>query len=419
MRRLGIILLLSATISSVQAAPLTWTDCINLTKTNNRSLLIAQEKNNQAISSKISAQAGYWPQISASMGKTDSEQTMQDPKNTTKSTSYSYGLGVKQLIFDGWKTSSQIKSAELAIESAAYAYTIVEANVRFNVRSAFVTLLKAQEQLALTKKIQSRRQQNVQLIQMRYEAGREHKGSLLLAQAQVAQATTEVSQAERAQKIAAEQLRRQIGIPTLDITAVTENEVLPPPTAEPLFTEMAEANPTLKQIITEIDTAKATAETIRADQLPAIYASYQNGKSGKDWPPENSQWSLGLNMSFTVFDGNRNGAGTDKAASAIQQAQLEAMDGRETVLYTLQESWMNYQNAIDNLLVQEKFMSAAEERAKISTAQYSTGLIDFDAWTIIEDNLVSTKKNQVQARAAVLLAEAQWRQAQGGGFEHD
>jgi outer membrane protein TolC len=80
---------------------------------------------------------------------------------------------------------------------------------------------------------------------------------------------------------------------------------------------------------------------------------------------------------------------------------------------------MNYQNAIDNLLVQEKFMSAAEERAKISTAQYSTGLIDFDAWTIIEDNLVSTKKNQVQARAAVLLAEAQWRQAQGGGFEHD
>ncbi|MCW8799239.1 MAG: TolC family protein, partial [Prosthecochloris sp.] len=48
-----------------------------------------------------------------------------------------------------------------------------------------------------------------------------------------------------------------------------------------------------------------------------------------------------------------------------------------------------------------------------ANAQYSNGLISFDDWVIIEDNLVSSKKSYLNAEAELLLAEAQWMKAKG------
>ncbi len=74
-------------------------------------------------------------------------------------------------------------------------------------------------------------------------------------------------------------------------------------------------------------------------------------------------------------------------------------------------------DAADNWQVKQKYLAANEQRALIAYAQYSTGLIDFDSWTIIEDNLVNTRKDYLNTRANLLLAEARWFQAKGGTLD--
>ena len=69
--------------------------------------------------------------------------------------------------------------------------------------------------------------------------------------------------------------------------------------------------------------------------------------------------------------------------------------------------------------VQKKVLDAAQERAKISTAQYAIGLLLYDNWIIIEDNLVSAKKSYISAQNASLVAEANWVQAKGGTLDYD
>ncbi|MFA7677794.1 MAG: TolC family protein, partial [Candidatus Omnitrophota bacterium] len=64
------------------------------------------------------------------------------------------------------------------------------------------------------------------------------------------------------------------------------------------------------------------------------------------------------------------------------------------------------------------FLEAAQERSRIGGSQYSIGLINFDDWIILEDNLVSAKKSYLNAQADVLIAEAQWVQAKGGTLEY-
>ena len=107
-----------------------------------------------------------------------------------------------------------------------------------------------------------------------------------------------------------------------------------------------------------------------------------------------------------------------KAKSQLTQAQADERSGRDSVLLTLEQTWKDFQDAGDTVLVKKKFLEAAQERAKIAAVQYSQGLISFDDWVIIEDNLVSAKKAYLDARASLLLAQAGWVQAKGGMLEY-
>ena len=66
-----------------------------------------------------------------------------------------------------------------------------------------------------------------------------------------------------------------------------------------------------------------------------------------------------------------------------------------------------------------KVLLATLERSKIAQAQYSIGFINFDNWTIIEDNLVTAKRSYLFAQEAALLAEAKWIQAKGETIEYE
>ena len=69
--------------------------------------------------------------------------------------------------------------------------------------------------------------------------------------------------------------------------------------------------------------------------------------------------------------------------------------------------------------VQRKFLNAAEERARIAEAEYSLGLVIFDNWIIIEDQLAQTKQSYLDALANQLTTEAQWIQAKGETLAYD
>jgi Asp/Glu/hydantoin racemase len=92
---------------------------------------------------------------------------------------------------------------------------------------------------------------------------------------------------------------------------------------------------------------------------------------------------------------------------------------RDSVLQTLERSRALLRDALDNVGVQNNVLSAAEERSKIASAQFSIGTTTYDNWTIIEDNLVNAKRTYLNAQAAALAAEADWIQAKGETLEYE
>jgi outer membrane protein TolC len=76
-------------------------------------------------------------------------------------------------------------------------------------------------------------------------------------------------------------------------------------------------------------------------------------------------------------------------------------------------------DATELVSVQDKFLEAAQERSRIAEAQYSVGFITYDNWIIIEDNLVRSKTDFLDAQANAMIAEASWIQAKGETLEHE
>ena len=107
-----------------------------------------------------------------------------------------------------------------------------------------------------------------------------------------------------------------------------------------------------------------------------------------------------------------------QARSIFNQAQADARSNRDSVIVALEQTWAALQDAVETVEVEKKFLDAVLERARIAEAQYSLGLIQFDNWTIIEDNLVNAKKNFLEARANAMQAEANWVQAKGETLEY-
>ncbi len=392
---------------------LTWEDCINEAKKNHPDLVSSEAKINQAKANKTIISSNLLPQISSDMSVRTSKTANRDRTDT-----YSYGITGKQLLFDGFKTFYNRRAASENIKSAQYYYEVISTDVRLRLRTAFVELLKTQELLNITEVIARRRKQNVELVGLRYEAGREHKGSQLTAQANLAQAEFEVVQARRNIDLSQRRLTKELGRKNLTPIRVRGDfEIKYSNRERPDFESLAGSNPFLQGLIAQREAARLGLKSARLDFIPQVYADANIGRTGSEWPPDEDEWSVGVSLSFPLFEGGRRIAEVSRNKALFSQLQADEQSGGDRVILNLEVTWTKLQDAIDKVEVQQKFLAAAEVRAKIAEAQYSTGLISFDNWTIIEDDLVRAKKSFLDAQANALIAEANWIQAKGGNIE--
>ncbi len=388
---------------------LTWEDCVKESRQNHPDLVSAREKLEQAQADKALTRSPALPQLNAS-ASADKNKT----EGRSQTESYAYGVSGRQLIFDGFKTSNDIAAAKENINSAQYNYQVVSSNVRLDLRAAFIGLLSAQENLIVSKDILDRRKQNLDLVTLRYQSGMEHKGSLLTAQANEAQAQLDHEQALRNVELYQRRLCKELGRASFVPLKVSGGlDIQDIDRTKPDFEKLVDTTPLLKNLAARKEAARLGVKSAKADFFPQVFADAGATRTGGGWPPDTNGWSAGITVSLPLFQGGQQQAALAKARSVYRQAQADERSGRDGVIFTLAQSWTEWLNNVDQSGVQEKFLEASKQRADIVEAQYTSGLASFNDWTIIEDNLVANQKALLQAKINALVAEASWRQAKG------
>jgi outer membrane protein TolC len=414
-----LLLIIPARLSAEEI--LTWQTCIEEAAKNHPDLISAEESVKQSQSAKKITASTLFPQVDSSLGASRAGTTTTSSGRTTKKTnsSFSYGATASQLLFDGLKTLHDLKAGSENIKAAQYNYRFTSTEVRLRLRTAFISLLKSQELLNIAQEIYDIRRSNLELITLRYESGIEHRGALLTAEANLAEAGFEIAQNKRALEVAQRQLTKEMGrTKFLPLRVEGEFKVVDSVLEKPDFEALVEKNPYLGKLIAQQNAAQFGIKSVQADFFPKLSADTGVSRSGARFLPQNNQWNAGLSLSFPLFEGGLKFAELSQAKSLFNQARENERSTKDSLVVALQETWAGLQDASETVEVEKKFLAAAEERAKIAEAQYSLGLIQFDSWTIIEDSLVSAKKAFLNARANALLAEANWIQAKGETLEN-
>jgi outer membrane protein TolC len=413
---------------------LSWQDCVKEAAKNNPDLIAAVENVNQQKAAKDITASGLYPQINSSLNastaRTDNNTNNNSSGNNTSTVtgnaskssvadSYSYGVSGTQLIFDGFKTINNVKSASENIKAASEAYRYTSTQVRLNLRTAFINLLNAQEAIKVNEEIVKIRRSNLVLITLRYQSGLEHKGALLTAEANLSQANYGLSQARRNVELAQRQLTKAMGRKEF-IAMYVKGDFSVSDTAKikPDFEEIVKSNPSLLEAVAQKNSAAYGIKSAYGNFSPQLTGSAGANKNGSEWSPTGDEWNLGLGLSMPIFEGGLRMAEVSQAKAAYNQAKETERSTKDTAIVSLEQTWVNLQNTIENVGVQYKSLVANEERAKIADMEFSTGFISYDNWTIIQDNLVSSKAGYLNSQTNALLAEASWIQAKGETLEY-
>lgn len=393
---------------------LNWEDCTREAAAHNPELAAQAEGVKQAEAGVTSSLSSMLPQVSAGLSLNNSWDADLSPSKR-----WGANLTVQQLLFDGLQSLRGYQKAEASLAVARFAYAETEAAVRLRLRQAYVELLRSQVLVGMAKGIEQRRKKNLDLVQMRYEAGREHRGSLLQAQAQYAQARANYAQAERSLRLAQYGLLQQLGreayVPLQAAGALALPEAAPE--TAPDFEALIRKHPGYRSLAAQTESARLAAAEAAGEWYPTLSASGSLGRSGSEWWPDEPSLSAGVSLSWPVFTGLRRWAGVDQTQAAWRKARASLASGTNSLRYDLAGAWNDYSQALEDEAVQAKFLTAAEERARIAQAEYTTGLIGFDNWTIIEDDLVAAKQAALNTQAKSQNAKAAWVQAQGGGLD--
>lgn len=395
---------------------LTWKECVKEAARNHPDLISAEESVKQSEAAKKITASALFPQVDSSL----SASTAKASSSGKAADTYSYGVTGNQLVFDGTKTINNVRAATENMNAARYNYKFTSSEVRLRLRTAFVNLLKAQELIRIAEEIHAIRKSNVELITLRYSSGMEHRGALLTAQANLAEATFEIAHAKRGLEVAQRQLIKELGEPRFfPVQAGGDLTVKELEGEKPDFEAIVRAHPSLLGLAAKINQASFSLNAAHGSFFPQLSAQAGAGRTNSRWPPRNDQWDLGLVMTVPVFEGGLRNAQLSQAQSVLRQAEAGERIGHDALVAALEQSWAALLDAAGSVEVQNKFLIAAQERAKIAEAQYSLGTITYDNWTIIEDDLVSAKKSFLNTQANALLAEANWVQAKGETLEYE
>lgn len=404
---LGLLLL----AAPLRAEELSWDACVQELAANNAELRAAQLNVSAARERVLAARSGFFPQVSAGVSHSDTESSTI----ATTTPGYSASVTATQNLFAGFEDSARVEQAEGNRAVAEANLAAVRARLSQELKSAYAGLLYAQDNVVLTTKIVQRTEENLRLVELRFEGGRENRGSFLLTRASLSQARYDQLQARQALVTARTQLARVLGrrepgeLKAGGLVPVTE------PVEPPDFTALAREVPDYRLVSAQEDVATADVRLARAGFYPSVNLTGTVAREGSDWFPEDDRRTVVTSVTVPLFSGGRDYYTTRAAGESLTAAGANKDNVERQALVQLRQGWARYVESVEKLKVDADFVEAANTRATIARSKYNNGLMSFEDWDRIENDLILRNKAFLFSQRERVLAEAAWEQAQGKG----
>lgn len=410
-----IILFINSLSQAVEKAEksLSWNDCVKLTVENNFSIKSA-ELNYKALKEQEDiAGTGYLPEVNAtlSMAKSYNEQSSSVAQNSSSGM-----LSVSQNLFAGFLDQNKIKEAQTKTSSALIDLKLTKIKISADLKQAYSLYFYAFELTQLAKKIQDRRKDNLKIVELRYSSGRENKGSVLLSEAYYQQSQYDLLQAEELLTNYKSNLYAIIGIREPEEKLAPEfigiNKAY---LVRVNFKDLVSTSLDFQQATLQQELARITTQKYKSTYYPSLVVSGSVGMYDEQFPLNYDKWSLGLSLTFPLYSGGKDSAQYRSSLEQWKSEQLKTKSAELSIEAQAKGVYSQYILSIEKLKVDEKFELAARLRSQVAKQKYNNGLMSFEDWDTVENDLIQREKNVLSSQKEILINESSWEKIKGTG----
>lgn len=355
-----------------------------------------------------SARAGLYPSVSASASYTRAGEQGFDPGD-----SYSYGMNGTQPLFAP-AVAAGLRSAKASLNSSEAAYDRVAAGLSYQLKAAFADILNARETIKLSQETLKRRAENLELIRLKYQAGRENKAALLETDSALKTAQWQHEVYLKNLRMLERKFNRLLGRPAQAAVPGLEQPRPPePPSDLAAFSARIENHYSLRSARASLAVARASVDSSKSARLPSASASGSYSWSGTDVPNLSNSWSLGASLSLPLFEGGRLRSDLAAAKSSLRSSEASLKDAADEVYLNAEDAFLAWREARSYLDVAKSSLDASEARAWLVRKQYLAGQSSYFEWRNVEEQLISEQNQYLAAGRGLSVSYAAFTQAIG------
>ncbi|WP_086774819.1 TolC family outer membrane protein [Vibrio coralliirubri] len=324
------------------------------------------------------------------------------------------GVKVSQLLFDGFKTTSNVD--RLTFEAEAERLTLISRaeNVSLDVVRNYLDILKAETLLELSKRNVKEHQEIYQDIQDKKSKGLSSNSDLAQISARVATAQSSLIAAQNNLFDLQTQYLRLVGKPAVNLVYPRFDYALLPSSSQVALQQAVDNHPEIKASLLDIDAARKEMRREKGDYYPELKLELHANKNDNVSNPlggVDEDARLMLTMDYDLFNGFSTDSRVESSAWRVEEARAIRLRTEREVREGTQLAW----NAYKMLEQQKSLLQQNVDAAKIAELgyiqQFNVGrrsLLDvLDAKVevfLARRNFISTEYDQTLAAYRVLNA---------------
>ncbi len=295
---------------------------------------------------------------------------------------YSYRLDLDQPLYTFGRVNKAIRAARYELDGVKTDVRTVESRVAHDVALAYYDLLLAHERLVVLGTERAARERQLRHVKDRLELEDATRLDFLSAQVALANLRPEILAAENVLAVARARLNETLGRPLTEPVEPGESLALPDPLPQvPEAVELLEwagaTRPELLRFTLTRQVLELAEGVTRADTLPEIKANASFGVSSFDVANLEDlsfrSWSVGVNLTWTLFDGFKTSSTIGRLRSQGRQSELEEEAFRARLARQLEQAVGEWQRGLEAVRVAGLAVELAREAERVTEETFRWG----------------------------------------------
>jgi outer membrane protein len=345
--------------------------------------LAAAHRVDQALAPLLPQLSGSWSSgisQTVEVGRRPLVRGRFDPRGDATNTTISRfgddtraGFTLSQVIFDFGKTFASTEAARRLAEVAQEDVELQRQLITLTVKESFININFARRLIRVQEQALERANLNLRSARGFFEVGTRPKSDVARAEVDVANARVFLIQARNAEQIARVALNTAMGIAADTATEVQDNLVYQAMALDrgQLQSQALAQRPEYKQARLRVNEAEARMRAAFRDFFPEVNGSAFYGGRRADL---NEIWEIGLNLSWTIFDGGNKIAKLRETKATVEATQARVKAAALDISREVEQAQLSVNEAQERIGAAQTAVASAQENFRLAQGRFDAGV---------------------------------------------